>query len=109
MGDPKVLAGAEQVTFSFESRHILARASWAVKEKERAALVGPNGAGKTTIIKLMLGKLRPDLGEMYVDPNLRYGYMTQQFEFPADATVGSLVSELPPQAAQLQGQMAQIE
>ncbi|MEM7288621.1 MAG: ABC transporter ATP-binding protein [Actinomycetota bacterium] len=30
-------------------------------------LVGPNGAGKTTTIKMLVGLLRPDAGEVFVD------------------------------------------
>ncbi|HUR68130.1 MAG TPA: ABC-F family ATP-binding cassette domain-containing protein [Candidatus Thermoplasmatota archaeon] len=109
MPEPKVLVGADQVTFSFGSKHIFGAASWVIRENERAALVGPNGAGKTTFIRLITGRLQPDLGEVAIDPALRYGYMTQQFEFPPDTTVGALVTELPPQAKAVQAKLAEIE
>src|ERR1051325_8531286 len=109
MAEPRTLVFGDKVQFSFQSRHVFSGASWILRENERAALVGPNGAGKTTLIKLLLGKLQPDVGEIYVDPSLRYGYMTQQFEFAPDATVGSLVTELPPQAKAVQEQLAAIE
>jgi ATP-binding cassette, subfamily F, member 3 len=109
MAEPRVLAAADQVSFAFGSRHVFGGASWVIREKERVALVGPNGSGKTTLVKLLTGRLKPDLGEVFVEPSLRYGYMTQQFEFAPDATVGSLVTELPPQAKAIQEQMAQIE
>ena len=109
MAEPRVLAGADKISFAFGGRHIFSGASWVIREGDRATLVGPNGAGKTTLIKLLLGQLQPDLGEMYVDPNLRYGYLTQQFEFAPDATVGSLVTELPPQAKAIQAELTRIE
>ena len=109
MAEPRVLVWGDQVSFAFESRQVFANASWVVREKERVALVAPNGAGKTTLIKLLLGKLRPDLGEVKVDPSLKYGYLTQQFEFAPEATVGSLITELPPQAMAVKEQMEAIE
>jgi ATP-binding cassette subfamily F protein 3 len=109
MAEPRTLVVGNQVSFNFGPRRILGGASWVIREGERVALVGPNGAGKTTLIKLMLGRLQPDLGEIEVEPGLRYGYMTQQFEFPPDTTVGQLVTELPPQAKAIQEELAAIE
>lgn len=104
-----MLVGAEKVMFAFGPRTVLHDASWVIKEKERAALVGPNGAGKSTIIKLMLGQLKPDLGELNVAPGLKYGYLSQQFEFPPDATVGSLLREKPQQVVKMEEEMRAIE
>ena len=35
-----------------------------VRRGESFGLLGPNGAGKTTTLKMMLGLLRPDAGEI---------------------------------------------
>jgi ABC-2 type transport system ATP-binding protein len=40
--------------------------SFAVKKGEIFSLLGPNGAGKTTTLKLILGLLFPDEGEIYI-------------------------------------------
>ena len=40
--------------------------SFNVKQGEVFGLLGPNGAGKTTTIKLLLGLLEPNEGEMSV-------------------------------------------
>ncbi len=109
MAEPRALVVGRQVGFNYESRRIFSGASWILRENDRMALVGPNGAGKTTFLKLLLGRLKPDVGEIEVEPSLRYGYMTQQFEFAPDATVGSLVTELPPQAKAIQENLAHIE
>ena len=109
MAEPRTLVYGDQVHFAHGSRPIFSGASWIIRENERAALVGPNGAGKTTFLRLLLSRLKPDMGEVYVDPALRYGYLTQQFEFPPDTTVGALVTELPPQAKQMQDHMIHIE
>ena len=33
-------------------------------------LLGPNGAGKTTLMNIIIGYLRPELGEVSIDSNL---------------------------------------
>ena len=62
--------------------------SFEVKKGEVFGLLGPNGAGKTTTIKLLLGLLEPNEGEMKVlglDPNRdeieiksRIGYVSEE-------------------------------
>ena len=43
----------------------------------RVAIVGMNGAGKSTLIKVLLGELVPETGDIYKHPNLRVAYISQ--------------------------------
>lgn len=43
----------------------------------RVAVVGVNGAGKSTLVKLMVGELEPDQGQIERHPNLRVAYVAQ--------------------------------
>jgi ABC transport system ATP-binding/permease protein len=44
---------------------------------DRIGLVGPNGSGKTTLIRLLLGELAPDSGEVRHGANLQVAYYDQ--------------------------------
>nr|WP_062330620.1 ABC transporter ATP-binding protein [Herbidospora sakaeratensis] len=63
--------------------------SFAVARGEVLGLLGPNGAGKTTVIKMMLGLVRPDAGEVMLlgrpvtDPRARakVGYLPELFRY----------------------------
>ena len=60
----KVLIDASHVTKSFADRAILSDFSLRVRHKDRIGIIGPNGAGKSTLIKLLLGQMEPDSGEI---------------------------------------------
>ena len=63
--------------------------SLTVRRGEVVGLLGPNGAGKTSVIKMLLGLVRPDAGEVLLlgrpahDPRsrARVGYLPELFRY----------------------------
>jgi ABC-2 type transport system ATP-binding protein len=63
--------------------------SFAVGRGQVVGLLGPNGAGKTSVIKMLLGLVRPDAGEVLLlgrpgsDPaaRARVGYLPELFRY----------------------------
>jgi ATP-binding cassette subfamily F protein 3 len=47
---------------------------------ERVGIVGANGAGKSGLLKLALGQIAPDSGEVWVGPSVKTGYYAQEHE-----------------------------
>ena len=52
------------VGFRYGEDDILSAISGAIRTGQLIALIGPNGSGKTTLLRLMLGLLRPTVGEV---------------------------------------------
>ena len=50
--------------YSQEDPYLLNAASLTIKQGECIAIIGPSGCGKTTFLKLMLGILRPQFGQI---------------------------------------------
>jgi len=83
----------ENVCFAYKRNIILENVILSIKKGEFASIVGPNGGGKTTLLKLILGLIKPDSGNILVLGNLpgqtreRVGYMPQyaylDMNFPA--------------------------
>ena len=75
----------DNVTHSFGDGLALDGVSLEVGPGVLTGLLGPNGAGKTTLMRIMLGVLSPDRGEVRYDGRLvgeadrrRWGYMPRE-------------------------------
>jgi phospholipid/cholesterol/gamma-HCH transport system ATP-binding protein len=57
----------EDVYKSFGAHHVLRGLSIEVRDGETLTIIGGSGTGKSVTLKLMVGLLKPDRGEVYVD------------------------------------------
>jgi ATP-binding cassette subfamily F protein uup len=61
---------------------------------DRIGLVGPNGVGKTTLLRILLGELKPDSGEVRHGANVQIAYYDQQREqLEPDRTVFDTIGQ----------------
>lgn len=58
---------ADQIFKSYNQRQVVAGVSLEVNTGEVVGLLGPNGAGKTTSFYMLVGLVRADKGEIYLD------------------------------------------
>ncbi len=72
------LVTAHRLQVQFGHKVVLSGVDLIVKPKEIVTLIGPNGAGKSTLVKVVLGLIRPNQGEVTLKPGLRIGYMPQR-------------------------------
>ncbi|MFW5782630.1 MAG: metal ABC transporter ATP-binding protein, partial [Candidatus Muiribacteriaceae bacterium] len=87
------------VYYSIKEETILENISLTVRENEFLALIGPNGGGKTTLLKLLLGIIKPDSGEIRIsgkkpgDRTNHIGYIPQNINNNSDfpASVKSII------------------
>ncbi|MFC4699463.1 ABC transporter ATP-binding protein [Glaciecola siphonariae] len=65
------------VSFAYEQQLILKDFNLLINRGDKLALIGPNGCGKSSLIKLLLGELEPDVGEVMRGVNLEVAYFDQ--------------------------------
>jgi len=76
----KLVAELENVTKRFGERVVINDLSIRVQRGDRLGLIGANGAGKSTLIKLILGKLDADAGNIRLGSNVQVAYFDQMRE-----------------------------
>jgi len=79
---------------AFGNHVIFENANFHVRYGERVGILGKNGSGKSTLIKMILGNIQADGGEIMLGPSVRIGYLAQEIAFEnADATVLQTIME----------------
>ncbi len=78
-GSQKVLE-LQGVDKSFGSQQIIQNASAILQHGERVGLIGANGSGKSVLLKMILGELQPDGGDIILGPSITTGYYAQEHE-----------------------------
>ncbi|MBE9540446.1 MAG: ATP-binding cassette domain-containing protein [Proteobacteria bacterium] len=73
----KIVAQLKGVSLSFGDKCILDNFSTLIQRGDRIGIVGANGAGKSTLVKVLLGKLEPDSGEVKFGTKLEIAYSDQ--------------------------------
>jgi ATP-binding cassette subfamily F protein 3 len=66
------------ITVRLGGRAILDRATAAIPPGSKVGLIGRNGAGKSTLMKVIVGKLEADDGEIKMPRRTRLGYIAQE-------------------------------
>lgn len=52
--------------------------NYIVLKNQRLGIIGPNGCGKSTLMKILVGELKPDAGEVEIGDTIRIGYFAQE-------------------------------
>lgn len=78
-------AGAKAIEFrgvrkQFNGRPVIEMAEATIMNGERVGIVGANGAGKSVLLKLTLGQLEADAGQVWIGPSVRIGHYAQEHE-----------------------------
>ena len=78
-GSQKVLE-YKNVSKAFETREVLKKVNFVLHHGERVGVIGPNGTGKSVLLRLALGMLPPDSGDVILGPSIQTGFYAQEHE-----------------------------
>jgi ATP-binding cassette subfamily F protein uup len=93
----QVVIEAHGLSKAFAGRAVLDGVSFTLQRGERVGLVGPNGAGKTTFLRVLLGELPVEAGEIVTGKRTKVAYYDQQrTKLDPEATVYEAAGGAPP-------------
>lgn len=69
---------------SFITHEVLKNVTFHMEAREKLALIGVNGAGKSTLFHILRGEMEPDEGQIFIQKNLRIGYLPQTADYQSD-------------------------
>jgi ATP-binding cassette subfamily F protein uup len=68
----------ENISKNYGDLPIVKDFSFVFKKSDRIGVVGKNGIGKSTFLDMLVGRLKPDHGEIIPGQTTRFGYFTQE-------------------------------
>ncbi len=86
------LVNLRNITLSYGSHPLLDKVNLAIEAKERICLIGRNGEGKSSLLKLLLGDVVPDAGNIERSPSLKIANLMQEIPTDLTGTVAEVVS-----------------
>lgn len=78
----ETIVSVKNLFFSYDGAEVLRDVTFDIKKGEFLAVIGPNGGGKSTLIKILLGILKADSGDVKIfgekpGKNKNIGYVPQ--------------------------------
>lgn len=74
----KLALKVEQIAKTYGEQKVLNRVSFSIQRGDKLVIIGANGIGKSTLLKILLDKIKPDIG------SYEWGYETQISYFAQD-------------------------
>ena len=95
------LLDAADIQVRFNDNEVLKSASLTIRDGDHLGMVGRNGCGKSTFLKILAGLTQQDAGEITRRTGLVTGYLPQEMEGAAEATVMDTIRDGAAHAMQL--------
>src|SRR5258707_2214493 len=67
--------------------------SFTVSERDRIGVIGPNGSGKSTLLEMLIGRVKPDSGDVAIRKGTRLSYVAQISDYATGATIRSAIEK----------------
>ncbi len=86
-----IYLSAENLSKSVPDQVLFEGLSFSLKRGDKVGLIANNGAGKSSLMKVLVGKEKPDAGSVHMGDGISFGYLEQEPSFDNDLTIKELI------------------
>lgn len=104
-----MILSCQNISKSFGTTEILKGASFHIEAHEKAALIGINGAGKSTFLKIIMGEIPAEHGEVILAKGATIGYLSQHQEISGEHTIYEEVLESKKELIEMEEKIRSLE
>lgn len=76
----KKIIELKHISKSYGDQQYINDFSYNILRNDRIGIVGNNGCGKTTLLRIIMGQVQPDGGDVEIGETVRIGYFSQESE-----------------------------
>lgn len=76
----KTTLEVKNLTKGYGGRTLIQDFTYIFLKQDRVGFIGANGSGKSTLMKMLIGTLEPDSGEVVTGQTIRIGYYAQEMD-----------------------------
>ena len=73
------------ISKSYGDKKLIEDFSYIFLRNDRVGFIGPNGSGKSTLMKMIMGIVKPDSGDITIGQTIKIGYFSQENEYMDDS------------------------
>ena len=104
-----MILACHNIKKAFGEEVIVSGGSFHIEDHEKVALVGPNGAGKSTILKMIVGELPIDSGNVILTRGKTLGYLAQHQNMNSSNSIYDEVKSAKAHLIAMEEQLRSIE
>lgn len=99
----------QSLSKSFGINELFKNVSFHINDNEKAALIGVNGCGKTTLLKIIVGELSADSGQVIMSAGARFSYLAQHQDIFGSLSLFDYVIDAKKDLLDIEAQLRQLE
>jgi ATP-binding cassette subfamily F protein uup len=100
------IISAQGLSKRYGAEPLFQNISFTVSGGDRIGVIGPNGSGKSTLLEMLMGRVKPDSGDVAIRKGTRLSYVAQISEFAAGVTIRRVIENALERAAVHGGERA---